>query len=508
MSHTKIRHLAGQAWGLVLLMALHGCPVATWGGVQEEVDTAPLPGAADDAPPSERALAQQDGGFHSGDTPPWSLTGDSPRLLADPFANPRQLLRLLDIGESQLNAFADGQAMGEEDQEALIRILYRLPQIGLDSICRWQKSTVPWDELIDAPAAARASYFLLRGRIQQVQKHELPPRLSELFGFDHYYRAVLRTENPAQRLILCTREIPRSWLDREGLDERARASAMFLKLGPTADGVTELFFAAQRVAWLPDRVEPKAGIQASHVLLGDLDADVSLFEYVAKRNRLPIGESERECFYQLLAAVRKATPAQLADVTQSLELGPLLQAPERWHGRVVEVRGTVRRVTQVLVDEPDIRERFGVNSYYQLDVLVPLGEQRIEFQNKQGKVEGPVYQNSFPFTFCVAELPPAWQEFVGDSRVHEPMVARGYFFKLWSYPSDYVAAYDERSTAVESHACCLAARNPHRRARRRSNRWMDSGRGLSGRARNSLVCRLETQPLRPEVSSGPGQTSL
>jgi hypothetical protein len=125
-----------------------------------------------------------------------------------------------------------------------------------------------------------------------------------------------------------------------------------------------------------------------------------------------------------------------------MDLASLLQDPGKWHGRVVDVQGSVRRITRVLVDEPDIRDRYGIDHYYQLDVLVPLGDQRIEFQNRQGQTEGPVYQNSFPYTFCVAQLPEAWREFVGRERMNERMAARGFFFKLWSYPSAYVTAYD------------------------------------------------------------------
>ncbi len=236
---------------------------------------------------------------------------------------------------------------------------------------------------------------------------------------------------------------------------------MFLKSGASSDGATELVFAAQRVAWLPDHVDAQHGLVGeSHVLLGNLDMDVGLFEFARQRNRLPIGKSERECFYELLSAVGKTTSEQSANVAEPMELASLLQTPEKWHGRVVAIQGSVRRITQVLVEEPDIRDRFGIDAYFQLDVLVPLGDQRIEFQNKLGKSDGPVYQNSFPFTFCVAELPDAWQEFVGKDRMNEPMATRGFFFKLWSYPSAYVAAYDANQRQLSPMFVALQPESP------------------------------------------------
>ena len=433
------------------------CPLIHANSTQERAadrDTAAA--TTDEASKSD----SNQGGFQATEKPPWSSPTDTPRLLSEPFENPRQLLRLLDIGESQLESFVDGQSLGDQDQEALIRVLYRLPQIDLASIHRWQTSQVPWPELVDNPSALRASIYLLRGHVIQVQKQSLSARLSELFEFDHYYRVVLESAETDRPLIICAREIPTGWKDRSTRRERARVSAMFLKSGASSNGVTELVFAARRVAWLPDHVDAQQGIGESHVLLGNLDMDVGLFEFARKRNRLPIGDSERECFYELLSAAGKTTTVQMARVAESMDLAPLLQNPEKWHGRVVAVQGSVRRITQVLVEEPDIRDRFGIDAYYQLDVLVPLGDQRIEFQNKLGKAEGPVYQNSFPFTFCVAELPESWRGFVGKDRMNEPMATRGFFLKLWSYPSAYVAAYDTNQRQLSPMFVALQPESP------------------------------------------------
>ncbi len=110
------------------------------------------------ATPEEDAQpSREQGGFQSTEEPPWATPADAPRLLSEPFEHPRQLLRLLDIGESQLESFIDGQSLGDQDQEALIRVLYRLPQIDMASIHRWQTSQIPWQQLVDDPATLRAS---------------------------------------------------------------------------------------------------------------------------------------------------------------------------------------------------------------------------------------------------------------------------------------------------------------------------------------------------------------
>jgi hypothetical protein len=258
----------------------------------------------------------------------------------------------------------------------------------------------------------------------------------------------MKAQDTDHPILICSRVIPRSWRQLTRLDARARVSAMYLKVGgPRANG-RELVFAAPRVGWIPDRVDAGAGIGPDHVFLGDLDMDVSLFDTVRDRNRLPISAAERDCFYELLVTAGKATPSEVSEQSRPLQLGPLLQQPERWHGRLLRVPGNVRRITKVLVDEPDIQQRFGVDHYYQLDVLVPLGNQQIKLQGQAGRPSGPVYRDSFPFTFCALRLPQGWMSLIDRQRVDEPVVMRGFFFKLWSYRSPFVSAHDKGQVQI------------------------------------------------------------
>ena len=87
------------------------------------------------------------------------------------------------------------------------------------------------------------------------------------------------------------------------------------------------------------------------------------------------------------------------------QLSRLLLHPEQEHGNIVQVTGRLRRITRVVVDEPDIRQRFGIAAYYQLDVMVPVGDQPIEVRGEHGEQAGPVYRESFPFTCCTVATP-------------------------------------------------------------------------------------------------------
>lgn len=376
--------------------------------------------------------------------PAASASPNSPGPSVRAFEEPRQVLRLLDVGESELGSFVAGQSITSDDEEALVKILYRLPQIALDDIHRWQTSTVPWDSLSTDVPAMQTRFFVLRGRVRDVARRNLRPRLAALFDFSHYYEVRLDATDGRHTLVVCTRTIPEAWQTVREIDERVEASAMFLKPGPEVDAKRLFYFAAPRVAWLPDREEPALNITRDHVLLGDLGMDVGLFDAVRGRNGLPIGGAERECFYQLLHAVRGTQAALLHENARDIALVPLLQQPETHHGQLLRVRGTARQVTKVLVEESDVRSRFGIDHYYQLDILVPLGNQVIELRGAENSPEHPSYHGSFPLTVCAARLPERWSQLSGSGPVNEPITISGFFFKVWAYENPFVARFDSQ----------------------------------------------------------------
>jgi hypothetical protein len=368
----------------------------------------------------------------------------APPILAEPFATPRQLLRLFEIGESDFQAFRDGQPIGPDDQEALTKILYRMPQIGADEIARWQHTEVSWSSLRADPAGARAEFFVVSGRVRSQERQSLTPRLATLFDFDHYYQVAVELDGGQGTAVIFTRTIPRAWQDRAQLDERTRMAAMFVKLGDERGGQPTCVFVAPRAVWLPDRVQAELGVGPDQVLLSQLGMDCGLWDDVRDRQRLPIGAEERECFYALLSAVARAEAGELARRAAPAPLATLLQHPQQVQGTILQVTGRVRRITRVVVDEPDIRQRYGIDAYYQLDVMVHVGDQPIEVRDGAGGTTGPVYRESFPVTCCAVQLPASWEPLVGAAKVNRPVLMHGVFYKLWAYSNPLVTSYDAR----------------------------------------------------------------
>jgi hypothetical protein len=178
--------------------------------------------------------------------------------------------------------------------------------------------------------------------------------------------------------------------------------------------------------------------------LGKLGMDFGLFDEVRDRTR----HDERECFYQMLAAVRRADQQalqrearenlarrkenwqrELADPAldrsaraaarrglAQAELGSddvvgLFNEPQSQRGKLFTLRGEALRAIEVRVDDPDIVSRFGIHHYYEVEI-----------------VSGDSQNN--PIVCCVAQLPEGMP--LGDD-IREGVRVTGFFLKSWSY---------------------------------------------------------------------------
>jgi hypothetical protein len=188
--------------------------------------------------------------------------------------------------------------------------------------------------------------------------------------------------------------------------------------------------------------------------------DVGLFDDVRPGNGKPLAAEEGECFYQLFSALRRVPPDALAAQAQELDLPALLGSPQTQHGAVFKLEGTVRRITRVIVSE-QMRQRFGLHAYYQLDLFVRLEDQVIQLGQRRGAVDPPTFDSSYPVTACVLDLPSGLTE---GADLREEVRLTGAFFKLWVYRSRYLSGFKERplqpSPMLLGRAPLLVERQP------------------------------------------------
>jgi hypothetical protein len=392
-----------------------------------------------------RVTAEQTSGNRSDWDPqtlPWerSAVEDAPQ--PPEITGTLALLDLYGIDASQLASFRDGQPLGSYDEETLVKILYRLPGFPRDAQQRWARDLLEPGQLADAPQTHRAQMFQVRGRATQVDRVQLLPEAAERFEFTTYYRVSVQIEGTPHAAVVCARVVPEAWLTDDVLQEPCRFAGLFLKTGETSGNHARLVFATDRVSWFPERTDPKKGISADHVYLAGLGMDIGLLDQVRQRNGKPLGMQDRDCFYELLAAVGRADPQDLRRrANRGANLERLLGSPEQEHGQLQTIQGLARRVTKIVISDEILVSRLGFDHYYQVDVFIPLGEKIVRLGESTTDKEAPTFTNTFPVTLCVRRLPQGLAE-GSDLRLDVRIPA--VFFKLWSYHTEFVAAYDER----------------------------------------------------------------
>ncbi|MCE9603688.1 MAG: hypothetical protein K8U03_02170 [Planctomycetia bacterium] len=195
------------------------------------------------------------------------------------------------------------------------------------------------------------------------------------------------------------------------VDERVTVAGLFLKSLGEKPGEQPLLV-TYRPAWHPDTP------------LGKLGMDYGLFDDV----RLTASDlaNERECFFQLMAAMKRAEFGELLDLTtENYSVVPLFNSAKSMHGKLTALTGTARRATLVRVPYPDIHRRFGIDHYYEVAIFTADSRDN-------------------PLIFDLLELPPGFPE--GDD-IHVEVRIPGTFLTGFVYDRD--ATDKEQSKGIK-----------------------------------------------------------
>lgn len=371
---------------------------------------------------------------------PWKRAAEQrPEPPTRRLSSAREMLELFNVDDSQLRRFADGRPLDVDEDETLWKILYRMPQFGIDKLEAWQRKGIAWSEVAANPEEHRIQVFGVEGRVRRIERVELPPEAALRLEFDHYYHVEFALQGGQHPAHVYCRQIPKAWHNVSSIDERARCLGLLLKIGDRSQPAPPLYFAADRIAWLPDRVAP--GVDQDMVLLGDLGMDAGLWDQVRQTNGRGLVREDHEAFYQLLAAVDRAPARTLFDrASREFDLAALLNKPAEAQGQLMSFAGRARRVQKIRIEELSIRERFGIDHYYQIDMLVPLEDEMVRIVTKAGKGDGPVFRNSYPVHCCVLRLPKGLPD---RPDVNEEIRVAGFYFKLWAYSTQYVETFGQ-----------------------------------------------------------------
>jgi len=353
---------------------------------------------------------------------------------APPITSAREYFAAYGIDFGALRLLVDSRVFDAEEQEPLLKILAQLPRITADEFQAWQKKDIQPEQFVASANDLRAEAMHVKGRAKKIEQVKLSEAIEEKYQLAGYYQIEMEVDSYGPAVVF-SREIPALWgksILGKPIDERVSLWGVYLKFGaPPADEKARptLYFAAQRLAWLPDRDDPAMKVSPSLHMLGDLGVDVTLLSTAIDQQ--PLRSEEREAFYQLLNAAAKADPTKLSTLAAARSsLAPLLAQPKEMRGELVTVEGIVHRATKIIVDDADIKKRFGLDHYFELVIFVP---ERIRYRQGQ---DGPeVLYDSFPVVCCVARLPA---EIKVDEDLSEKVRISGFYFKLYSYSSQFM----------------------------------------------------------------------
>ncbi|HET6878647.1 MAG TPA: hypothetical protein VFI31_00650, partial [Pirellulales bacterium] len=342
-------------------------------------------------------------------------------------SSPRGMLELLGAA-GWLDRASDGEVIPPEGDELLWRSLYAVRRFSLLDIDRWSKSGVTPRDILDAPENFRGEMVAWRGTVFRVARYEPPAEAAERFDLPGYYRCEMEVGEERDRVIVYALAVPKTWRSGDALDERAGVKGLFTVLaGGEGESSTPVLI-ARRLAWYPPTP------------LGDLGMDVGLFDEISSRPGLTA--DDRECFYQLLAAVERVGTKQLFRAVppegRKASVEPLFNKPQSQFGRLVDLTGTARQAVLRRVEDPDIVARFGIDHFYEMQVFTPDSQDN-------------------PLTFCVRELPKGFPQ--GD-RITESVRLAGFFFKKWGYRSSSSAQPEKPGVVLKQLAPLLIGREP------------------------------------------------
>lgn len=364
----------------------------------------------------------------------WGAVTQSSTAQSRPAASPREMLRLMQIDESYLRFFQDDAPISLET-EALEKLLFRLPSFAQMHLDRWSQKIENVDAVLLNPDSYRFEMHLLRGNVAEIRQIDVIPENRSRLGFDLYFEILL--DHDDTRSLIFARQIPQRWLpisEKQPVGQFVSVQAMLLKR-TIIQQQSALVFAADRIRWHPELRSEPLGVTNDQVLLGQLGLDIDRLSGVV--HNAPIVAQDRECFYQLMSAVRQVEPEQLAKLgKREFDIAQFIQRPASAGGDLYTLHGVARRAIRIQVDDADIRARFGITEYFEIEVFVPLDKQ-VRFLDPAlpADQEGKVFRD-YPFVVCVPTLPVGME--TGDD-IRTPISFSGFFLKLWAYRTEFMS---------------------------------------------------------------------
>ena len=327
-----------------------------------------------------------------------------------PVDSLNQLWKAMGVSESQWELFKDGEAWNPAQNNFTAQLIYTAKRFPLDFILPWTQSSQAAADMLDGKdiqdeekkdiafelrafnrTDQRGALYHLEGTAEAIESVTLIPELQTRFEMDSLYFVAVKL-NSGHRVLIITSVIPKKWKTGAAVSYPVSADAYFLKYGPLekqTDKPRHSYFIATRIAWHPDT--PLGNLGMDYGLFDDLDTKPLQGRKIPFPTDCTLNERNRECFYQELAAVKRALdPKKFSEIKklaltqrdelwdmrdprhtmtverQSYPVEALFNDPIAQRGNLFWLTGRARRIVAIPVDAPDVRARFGIEQYYNI----------------------------------------------------------------------------------------------------------------------------------------------
>ncbi|QEG24723.1 hypothetical protein [Mariniblastus fucicola] len=315
------------------------------------------------------------------------------------------------------------------------KLLYRTGTVDSAVIREWvtNESTEAISSFATNPADHRFHPVSIDAKVKSIRRFDYPPEQARNF-LSGFYVADCENEK-GESFALISRSSVASWPVKQSLEEPQSirfdgfffASKSVALIGET-DSTPIPILVTRRFSWHPERTYAELGVDAAKVALANSGVDISLLDIVKSRKGKSIGSRETVCFWQMLAASKNVRLP--ADVDR-VDFSTMLRSPIESVGSAASVQGRVRQCVPVKVSDPEAVSLLGTDTWYQLTIFPDLKGRPIQVATRDGEHE--VYQNAFPVTVCVLNLPAGLNQ---ESIVGNVFLCDGFFYRIWAYPSE------------------------------------------------------------------------
>ncbi|WP_047817411.1 hypothetical protein [Rhodopirellula islandica] len=282
------------------------------------------------------------------------------------------------------------------------------------------------------------------GKIESFQFVAVPDELTEFLGLRQLMELVLADEAGSQRQVVAA-PLPK----QVAVGDRLSGIGVALQGGDKTPAIA----VAGNLRWHP--VQPESlGWQ----VLSELDVDISRLPEIVSLSRRPLMDADSQVFFSMIGAAHQAGsipisseplgPIASAMRASAVEVSPtdLLKEPQKWIGQWIRIDVETVRWTRVSVELDARAQQVGSDHYYQIDAMGDLGNVQLKIATEDG--ETVTMQNRYPVTLVTAELPAFLAEENALSRtISKPVRVEGFFYRLWSYESDFMASHGGKQFA-------------------------------------------------------------